>query len=109
MGLKKFDPFTLAVYHTLVQGGYLVAVIGLLNIRLTNYDLNTNSYIFSLLAAFILIGINFYLIKGVGIERLTKFFGEESRFVKGALDVLMICYVIFVFVLINYTRDLHTP
>lgn len=105
LGLKKFDPFTLACYHSLIQIGYMFGIIGMLerNFKTFSYD----KYILSLTLAVMLIGGNYMLIRKIGKDRLELKFFHQSKYVKSVLDLLIFLYVFGVFFFINYSRNLN--
>lgn len=102
-GLKKFDPFTLACYHGLIQIGYLVGGLGILEMEIGK--LNYDNYILSITFAVLLIGLNFSIIKKIGIIRLESEFRAERKTIKIILDILIMFYIVAAFILINYVRS----
>lgn len=103
LGLKKFDPFTLACYHGIILGIYSVILIGIIKIRIQLFEINV--YFFSILLALGIILSNYYIIKLTGLQKLKSKFSSEGKYRKLVYDSMMICYVVAAFVLINYVRN----
>lgn len=103
LGLKKFDPFTLACYHGIIIGIYIVSLIGIFQSKINT--IKTNEYFFSVLLALAIILSNYYIIKLTGLEKLKYGFANEGKHRKWIYDFIMIFYVVAAFVLINYVRN----
>lgn len=103
MGLTKFDPFTLACYHTIIMGMYAVSILGIF--KSIKHISDSSQYVFSLIMAITIILSNYFVIKKIGEAGLKINYRSETKIVSIGLDILMICYVVFAFVLINFVRS----
>lgn len=59
LGLKKFDPFTLACYQGIILGVYTVSLIGIFELR--SKIIENNEYFFSILVALSIIISNYFI------------------------------------------------
>ncbi len=101
--LKKFDPFTLACNHMVIQGIYAVGLFGLLELQIQR-SIEINEYLLSVIMAVVIIFSNYYFIKITGLEKLKHNFMKNGKNRKLIFDIIMVCYVVSAFLLINYVR-----
>jgi hypothetical protein len=106
--VKIFYPFSLAAYHSLIQGGYVITFLGYLGFEFIDLESETNTVVYSALLACSLIGFNYWIISKAGFEAIRKNFEESSKCRRSTFDFLILVYVALMFIVLHVSRDLNT-